>query len=127
MNIPYDETNVFARLLRQDIPAEVIHESQHCIAFKDIRPQAPVHLLLIPKGRYVCYDQFAAEASDEEMLDFTRTLGRLCNDHGLSAEVGGDGYRLITNSGADGFQEVPHLHFHIVGGRFLGPLLPESD
>jgi histidine triad (HIT) family protein len=119
----YDDQNVFARILRGEIPCERVLETDHSLAFRDVRPQAPQHVLVIPKGRYVCFDQFAAEASEAELADFSRTIGRVCAMLGLAPGEGGAGYRLIANAGRDGVQEVPHLHVHILGGRVLGRML----
>jgi len=126
MGYDYDDQNVFARILRGEIPNETVLETEHTLAFRDIRAQAPVHVLVIPKGRYVSYDHFGAEASDAEIVDFTRTLARLCAELDLAPADGGAGYRLIVNAGAAGLQEVPHMHVHIVGGRSLGRMLPAS-
>ena len=124
MAYDYDDQNVFARILRGEIPNNTVLETEHTLAFRDIRAQAPVHVLVIPKGPYVTYDHFAAAASEEEILDFTRVLGRICAELELAPGDGGAGYRLIANAGASGKQEVPHMHVHIVGGRALGRMLP---
>ena len=118
----YDDTNIFARILRGEIPNKTVVETEHTLAFHDIHPQAPVHVLVIPKGAYVTYDDFATNASDAEIADFTRTLGKLCADLGVTEA----GYRLITNAGTEGGQEVPHMHVHIVGGHRLGRMLPPA-
>lgn len=115
----YDDQNIFAKILRGEIPNDTVTETEHTLAFRDIQPQAPVHVLVIPKGPYVCYDHFAQAASDAEIVDFTRTVGEIIKNEGLQD----DGYRIITNAGEAGIQEVPHLHFHIVGGRGLGRIL----
>ena len=125
MAYDYDDQNVFARILRGEIPNATVLETKHTLAFRDIRAQAPVHVLVIPKGRYVNYDHFAAAASAEEVLDFTLAIGRICGELELAPGDGGAGYRLIANSGASGMQEVPHMHFHILAGRPLGRMLPE--
>jgi histidine triad (HIT) family protein len=125
MAYDYDDQNVFARILRGEIPNRTVLETEHTLAFHDIRGQAPVHVLVIPKGRYVTWDHFAAEASDEEIADFTRVVGRLCAELGVAPDAGG-GYRLIANAGANGGQEVPHMHVHILGGRGLGRMLPSA-
>jgi histidine triad (HIT) family protein len=122
MAYAYDDQNVFARILRGEIPSKAVLETEHTLAFHDIRGQAPVHVLVVPKGRYVTYDHFAAEASDAEIADFTRVVGRLCTELGVAPDQGG-GYRLIVNAGANGGQEVPHMHVHILGGRGLGRML----
>lgn len=123
MAYDYDDQNVFAKILRGEIPNKTVLETEHCLAFHDIRPQAPVHVLVIPKGAYVNFDHFGAEASDAEVADFTRTVARLCAELGVAPGAGGRGYRLIVNCAEHGAQEVPHLHVHLVGGRPLGPML----
>ena len=123
MAYEYDDNNVFAKILRGEIPNKTVLETEHCLAFHDIRPQAPVHVLAIPKGPYVNFDHFGAEASDAEIVDFTRTVARLCADLGVAPGTGGTGYRLISNCGTAGVQEVPHLHVHLLGGRGLGRML----
>jgi len=117
--MPYDDGNIFARILRGELPAKTVMESQHSLAFHDINPLAPIHVLVIPKGAYVSWDDFAAKASDAEMADFTRTIGQ------VAAMLGADqqGYRVLSNVGKRGGQEVPHLHVHIFGGAPLGPML----
>ena len=116
----YDPTNIFARILRGEIPNKTVMESAHTLAFHDINPVAATHLLVIPKGPYVTYDHFAAEASAEEIVDFHRTLAALCASLGLTP---GAGYRVITNAGEHGMQEVPHFHMHLIAGRVLGRLV----
>ena len=123
MAYAYDEMNVFARILRGEIPANTVLETDHTLAFRDIAPQAPDHVLVIPKGRYVCFDHFAAEASAEEIVDFHRTVAQVIADLGLA---GPEGYRAITNSGVSGMQEVPHYHLHILGGKRLGRLIEQD-
>jgi histidine triad (HIT) family protein len=127
MAYSYDDQNVFARILRGEIPCRKVLETEHTLAFEDIRPQAPVHVLVIPKGAYINFDHFGAEAGAEEIADFTRSLARLCADLGVAPGGGGDGYRLIANTGRAGVQEVPHMHVHILGGRGLGPMLTRLD
>lgn len=117
--LPYDDTNIFARILRGEIPANKVYEDAHALAFHDINPQAPTHILVIPKGAYVSWDDFSARASDAEITGFVRAVGKVARDAGLVAP----GYRLLANSGTDSHQEVPHLHVHIFAGRALGPLL----
>ncbi len=119
----YDDQNVFARILRGEIPCKRVLETEHTLAFSDIAPKAPHHVLVIPKGPYVCYDHFAQAASEPEIVDFTRTLGRLCTELGVAPGDGGAGYRLIANAGSDGVQEVPHLHVHLLAGRNIGPMV----
>jgi histidine triad (HIT) family protein len=115
----YDDTNIFARILRGEIPAKTVLEDEHALAFYDIAAQAPVHILVIPKGRYVSWDDFSARASDAEIAGFVRAVGHVAREQGLVAP----GYRLLANTGPNGGQEVPHLHVHIFGGRGLGPML----
>lgn len=123
MTYSYDDQNVFAKILRGEIPSTPVLETEHSLAFNDINPQAPVHVLVIPKGPYVCYDHFALEASDAEIVDFTRVVGKICEMTGVKPDENGAGFRLISNAGRDGVQEVPHLHVHILGGRVLGRML----
>ena len=119
----YDPQNIFARILRGEIPNKTVLETAHTLAFHDIHPQAPIHVLVIPKGAYVTFDHFAAQASAEELTDFHRTAAKVCAMLGISS---GKGYRAITNAGAHGMQEVPHYHLHILGGRVLGRLLEQA-
>ena len=119
----YDPENIFAKILRGEIPNTTVLETEHTLAFRDIAPQAPEHVLVIPKGAYVNYDHFAAEASDAEIIDFTRSVGRVAAEIGVTESVGGEGYRLIANTGAHGVQDVPHLHVHILGGRRIGRMV----
>ena len=123
----YDPENVFAKILRGDIPCDKVDESTHSLAFRDIAPQAPNHVLVIPKGAYVCFDHFALEASDEEIVDFNRMVGRICRDLGVQPGAGGGGYRLIANSGEAAIQDVPHMHMHILAGRPLGRMLRDPE
>ncbi len=123
----YDDQNIFAKILRGEIPSKTVLESEHTFAFEDIQAQAPVHVLVIPKGPYVNYDHFAHAASDDEIVDFTRTLRAVCLQTGLVPDEGGDGYRLIANTGEAGVQEVPHMHVHVLGGRVLGPMLKRAN
>jgi histidine triad (HIT) family protein len=116
---PYDETNVFARILRGEIPSRTVYEDEHALAFHDINPAAPVHILVIPKGPYVSWDDFSERASADEIAGFVRAVGHVARSRGLVAP----GYRLLANVGRDSGQEVPHLHVHIFGGRGLGPML----
>lgn len=120
----YDDQNIFARILRGEIPNQTVAETEHTLAFNDIEPQAPVHVLVVPKGKYVDFDHFAAEASDAEIVDYVRTVGRICRETGVSLAAGGEGFRTVTNAGAHGVQDVQHLHLHILGGRVLGRMLP---
>ncbi len=117
--LPYDESNIFARILRGEIPARRVYEDEHALAFHDINAQAPVHILVIPKGAYVSWDEFSERGSAEEIAGFVRAVGHVAREQGLVAS----GYRLLANAGADGGQEVPHLHVHLFGGKPLGPML----
>jgi histidine triad (HIT) family protein len=123
MPYAYDDQNVFAKILRGEIPNQTVLETDHTLAFADIGPQAPTHVLVIPKGAYVCHDHFCAEASDAELIDFARVTARIIAEKNLSPGNGGEGYRVISNAGKDGVQEVPHYHLHILGGRPLGRML----
>ncbi len=123
MAYDYDDQNIFAKILRGEIPNSTVAETDHSLAFNDIAPQAPIHVLVIPKGAYVNFDHFAAEASDAEIVDFSRLVSKITQDLGLAPEGNGEGYRLIANSGLNGHQEVPHYHIHILAGRPLGPML----
>ncbi|UVO55005.1 histidine triad nucleotide-binding protein [Sphingomonas sp. SUN039] len=116
---PYDEQNIFAKILRGEIPNRTVYEDEFALAFHDIAPQAPVHILVIPKGRYVSWDDFTAKADDAEIAGFIRAVGRVAREAGLVEP----GYRLLANIGVHGHQEVPHLHVHLFGGRSLGPML----
>lgn len=124
MTYVYDDQNIFAKILRGEIPNKTVLETEHSLAFEDIRPQAPVHVLVIPKGAYLNFDHFAAEASDAELADFTRTVGEVCRKTGVTPDGIEKGYRLISNAGTDAIQEVPHMHVHVIGGRGLGRILP---
>ncbi len=123
MPYTYDDQNIFAKILRGEIPNDTVLETDHTLAFNDIQPQAPVHVLVIPKGPYVNHDHFAAEASDAEIADFMRATARICAMKGVSPGEGGAGFRAISNAGHDGVQDVPHYHLHILGGRPLGRML----
>ena len=116
---PYDPTNIFAKILRGEIPSKKVYEDEHALAFHDINPQAPDHILVIPKGPYVSWDDFSERGSEAEIAGFVRAVGRVARDAGLVAP----GYRLLANVGLNGHQEVPHLHVHIFGGKPLGPML----
>ena len=123
MGYEYNTDNIFAKILRSEIPSKTVIETEYSLAFEDINPQAPVHVLVIPKGPYLSYDHFAKEASDQEIVDFNRTIGEVCRICGVQADNGGNGFRIISNTGEHGVQEVPHLHVHILGGRWLGRML----
>jgi histidine triad (HIT) family protein len=116
----YDRNNIFARILRGEIPCKKIYEDQHVLAFHDISPQAPTHVLVIPKGEYVSLDDFSEKASAAEMAALVRALGHLAREQGVSET----GYRVIANTGPAAHQEVPHFHVHLFGGRDLGGMLP---
>ena len=116
---PYDDSNIFARILRGELPAKVVHEDEWALAFHDITPAAPVHILVIPRGAYVSWDDFSERATAEEIAGFVRAVGHVAREQGLVAP----GYRLLANVGINSGQEVPHLHVHIFGGRGLGPML----
>ena len=120
---PYDDANIFARILRGEIPAKKVHEDEHALAFHDINPQAPVHVLVIPKGRYVSIADFSMNAGAAEVAGFWRAVANVARDLGLEA----GGYRVLTNMGQDGGQEVPHFHVHIFGGRRIGRMVPRAD
>jgi histidine triad (HIT) family protein len=116
---PYDEQNVFAKILRGEIPNRTVYEDEWALAFHDINPQAPLHVLVIPKGAWVSWDDFSARAQPEEIAGFIRAVGHIAREAGLVEP----GYRLLANVGGHGHQEVPHLHLHVFGGRPLGPML----
>ncbi len=116
---PYDDQNIFAKILRGEIPSKRVYEDDFAVAFHDINPQAPTHILVIPRGAYVSWDDFSARASDAEIAGFIRAVGEVARAAGLVAP----GYRLLANIGLDAHQEVPHLHVHIFAGRPLGPML----
>ena len=122
MPYAYDDQNIFAKILRGEIPNQTVAETEHTLAFNDIYPQAPTHILVIPKGAYVTFDHFAQEASEAEIVDYVRLVGEICRKEGLE----GDGWRLIANAGKDAIQEVPHLHVHILAGRNLGRMLAKA-
>jgi histidine triad (HIT) family protein len=117
---PYDAQNIFARILRGEIPARKVFENEFAFAFYDINPQAPTHVLVIPKGQYCSFADFSAQASDAEIAGFTRAVGTIANELGLEA----DGYRLLANMGEHSGQEVPHFHVHLFAGRPLGRMIP---
>ncbi|MBR9865457.1 MAG: HIT domain-containing protein [Rhodobacteraceae bacterium] len=125
MPYTYDDQNIFAKILRGEIPNTTVLETDHSLAFRDIEPQAPEHVLVIPKGAYVTYDHFANTASDAEILDFTRAVGKVCDMLGV-APSDGEGYRMIANAGENGVQEVPHLHVHVLGGRNMGRMVAKA-
>jgi len=116
---PYDDSNIFAKILRGELPSKTVYEDEHALAFHDINPLAPVHILVIPKGTYVSWDDFSEKASDAEIAGFVRAVGKVARDQQLVVQ----GYRLLANTGKRAGQEVPHLHVHIFGGQPLGPML----
>lgn len=124
MAYEYDSENIFAKILRGEIPNTTVMETEHCLAFLDIAPLAPEHILVIPKGAYVNFDHFGMEASDAELADFSRVIAKITRELGVAQDAGGEGYRLITNAGPHGVQDVQHLHMHILGGHRLGRMLP---
>ena len=118
-SLPYDDSNIFARILRGELPCNKVLETEHSLALHDINPVAAIHVLVIPKGAYVSWDDFAATATDAEIGDFVRTVGAVARQTGAETQ----GYRLLSNVGKRGGQEVPHLHVHLFGGQPLGPML----
>jgi len=120
----YDSDNIFAKILRGEIPCSKVYEDDHVLAFHDIAPQAPTHVLVIPKGAYVSWDDFSLNASDAEIAGLLRAAGKIARDLGIAEP----GYRVLANTGPDGGQEVPHFHLHIFGGRRLGRMIaPAKD
>ena len=119
----YDQNNIFAKILRGEIPCEKVYENDYVLAFKDIAPQAPVHTLVIPKGEYVSFDDFSTNASDVEIAEYIRAIGQVARDAGVTE----NGYRILSNIGDEGGQEVPHLHVHIFGGRRLGSMIKPAN
>ncbi|MDO5611750.1 MAG: histidine triad nucleotide-binding protein [Paracoccus sp. (in: a-proteobacteria)] len=126
MTPAYDDQNIFARILRGEIPCDKVAENDHALAFRDISPAAPVHVLVIPKGAYVSFDDFCARASEAELAGFLRLSGQVAQAEGVALDRG-QGFRAITNAGEHGVQEVPHFHLHILGGRGMGPMLTRRD
>lgn len=117
--LTYDDQNIFAKILRGEIPCEKVYEDDQVLAFRDINPQAPVHVLVIPKAAYISLEDFSKEASDGDIAALIRAVGKIAGELGLNRE----GYRILANHGPNSHQEVPHLHFHIFGGKPLGPML----
>ncbi|MBR2656988.1 HIT domain-containing protein [Yoonia sp.] len=118
MTFDYDDQNIFAKILRGEIPNQTVYENDHALAFNDINPQAPVHVLVIPKGPYMTLDHFARDASPQEQVGFMQAVAEVCRISNLE-----DGFRAIANARGHGVQEVPHYHLHIVGGRPMGRML----
>jgi len=117
--LPYDDQNIFARILRGEIPSNRVYEDEWAVAFHDIAPHTPIHILVIPRGSYVSWDDFSTRASEAEIAGFVRAVGHVAREAGAVAP----GYRLLANVGSDAGQEVPHLHVHILAGKPLGPML----
>jgi len=118
----YDNENIFAKIIRGEIPCDTVLDEEHVLAFKDIAPQAPIHILVIPKGAYTDLSDFSANASAEEIAAFHRAVAKIVSDHDLGSNLNG-GFRAIANTGENGGQEVPHYHLHILGGKALGAML----
>ena len=118
----YDDDNIFAKILRGELPCDKVYEDEHTLAFRDINPQAPVHVLVIPKGKYVSFEDFSAKASDGELAGFDRAVGRVARELDLIEA----GYRILANHGEAAGQLVPHYHIHIFGGGDLGPMIVKS-
>ncbi len=118
----YDSGNIFARILRGEVPCKKVFENEYALAFHDINPQAPVHILVIPKGAYVSFDDFSTHASPAEIVGFVKAMGEVARVQGVATS----GYRILANHGADSHQEVPHFHVHIFGGRRLGRMLAKD-
>ena len=119
----YDDQNIFAKILRSEIPCEKIYEDEYVLSFKDVNPQAPSHILIIPKGAYKDINDFSENASNEEIIGFNKAIPIVANQLGISEASGGKGYRLISNAGSDAYQTVDHFHVHLLAGRNLGPML----
>jgi len=119
----YDDDNIFAKILRGEIPCDKVYENDHALAFRDINPQTPVHILVIPKGRYVSMDDFSANASEAEIAGLMRAVGHVAREAGIAES----GYRILANTGHDGLQEVPHFHVHVFGGKYLGRMIKPPE
>lgn len=118
----YDDQNIFAKILRGEIPCNKVYEDDHVLAFRDIAPQAPVHILVIPKGAYVSIDDFGAHAGADEIKAFFAAVAKIAGEQGLTD----GGFRTIANTGLNGGQEVPHFHLHLLGGKKIGPMVQSS-
>ena len=118
---PYDDNNVFARILRGELPCRKVYDDDFALAFHDINPQAPIHVLVIPKGRWVSWDDFSEKAGEDEIAGFIRAVGNVARQEGLVDP----GYRMLANVGGHGHQEVPHLHVHLFGGRQFYAMVPQ--
>ena len=123
MAAAYDPENIFAKIIRGEIPCNKVYEDEHVLAFHDINPQTPTHILVIPKGGYVSFDDFSENAPPEEIAAFVRAAGHIAREQGLDAP----GYRVLANHGRDGRQEVPHFHLHIFGGKDLGRMIKPPE
>ena len=119
----YDKNNIFAKILRDEIPCKKIYEDEYVLAFYDINPQKKIHVLVIPKGAYVNLDDFSSKASEKEIVGLIKGISNVAKKLGLSEVVKGEGYRSLVNIGKNGGQEVPHLHFHIFGGERVGKMV----
>jgi histidine triad (HIT) family protein len=119
----YDKNNIFAKILRKEIPCKKIYEDEFVLAFYDINPQKKIHALVIPKGEYVNLDDFSSKASDKEIIGLIKGISEVAKKTGVSDIVNGGGYRSLANVGENGGQEVPHLHFHIFGGEKIGKMV----
>jgi len=119
----YDRDNIFAKIIRGEIPCDKVYEDEHVLAFRDINPQTPIHILVVPKGPYVSFDDFSRDASEAEITGFVRAVGQIARDAGAA----GPGYRVLANNGADAHQEVPHFHLHIFAGQNLGRMIKPLD
>ena len=119
----YDDNNIFAKILRGEIPCKKIYEDDFVLAFYDVNPQKKIHALVIPKGEYVNFDDFSSQASEKEIVSLIKGIGIVAKKLGVSEVVKGGGYRSLVNVGKDGGQEVPHLHFHIFGGEKVGRMV----
>ena len=119
----YDDQNIFAKIIRGEIPCSKVYEDEHVLAFNDIAPQTPTHILVVPKGPYVSFDDFAEQASAEEIAAFTRATAKIARDQGLVEP----GYRILANHGPDAHQEVPHFHMHLFAGKNLGRMIKPID
>ena len=118
----YDDDNIFAKILREEIPCKKIYENEYALAFHDINPQAKIHILVIPKGKYISFADFSKNASKDEIEGFFKAVGKIAEDQNLVKE----GYRLLTNNGLNAGQEVPHFHIHIFGKQKLGPMISKN-
>ena len=119
----YDQTNIFAKIIAGEVPCDEVYNDKNVLAFKDVSPAAPMHVLVIPKGEYVSFNDFATKAGTEKLANFFQTVQKIASDLGLEQ----DGYRLITNHGKNASQTVPHFHVHILGGKPLGGLLADDN